>query len=97
MIERAERTRSCYLLRLAAIDPIRPAAHDFARHQSFQVHVEGRGLDWATEVFSTSTIHQGSTSRLLGPFQLSNPSKQVLSWLKLPATHSRAAHTMIKR
>src|SRR3954471_15074434 len=56
--------------------------HDFARHRSFQAHVKGRGFDWATAVFSTSAIHQGSTSRLLGPFQLSIPSKQILSWLK---------------
>src|SRR3954468_19810707 len=39
----------------------------------FQAHVEGHGFDWATAVFSTSAIHQGSTSGLLGPCQLSIP------------------------
>src|SRR3954468_23559027 len=33
--------------------------------------------------------------QLLGPFQLSNPSKEVLSWLKLPATCSCATHMMV--
>ena len=58
----------------------------------FQAHVEGREFDWATAVFATSAIHQGSTSRILGPFHLSIPLKQVLSWLKLPVTRGRAAH-----
>src|ERR1041384_1006144 len=46
----------------------------------FQAHVEGREFDWATAVFATSAIHQGSTSRLLVPFHLSIPLKQVYSW-----------------
>src|ERR1041385_3088328 len=44
-----------------------------ARHQCSKAHVEGHGFDWATAVFATSAIHQGSTSRLLWPFQISIP------------------------
>src|SRR3954469_3413574 len=50
---------------------------DFCSTPVFQAHVEGRGFDWATAVFSTSAIHQGSTSRLVGPFQLSIPRSRV--------------------
>src|ERR1043165_10153582 len=64
------------------MNTVRPEAAGLLLAPVFQAHVEGHGLDWATTVFSTSAIHQGSTSRILGPFQLSIPLKQVLSWLK---------------
>ena len=62
------------------MNTVRPEAAGLLLAPVFQAHVEGHGFDWATAVFATSAIHQGSTSRLLGPFQLSIPSKQVLSW-----------------
>src|SRR3954468_3020638 len=61
------------------------------------VHVEGHRFDWATAVFATSAIHQGSTSRLLGPFQLTFPRSRYCHGSKLPATRSYAAHTTIKQ
>src|SRR4051812_46464462 len=65
----------------------------------FQAHVEGHGFDWATAVFSTSAIHQGSICRLLGPFQLSIPQKQVLSWpldCQQPVVKPRTKTTWIR-
>src|ERR1041385_180809 len=45
---------------------------DFFSTPVFQAHVEGRGFDWATVVFSLSQFTKARSVHTLGPFSLAS-------------------------